>query len=78
MPEKTRDEKAAAAKRINPFVPKSSTASTAEAIGQFVTPPKNTVIPIAAQKPIGSPKTDANVAPRVAPMKNEGTISPPL
>ena len=78
MPENTRDENAAAAKSTKLSGPKSSTASTADAIGQFVTPPKNTIIPIAAQKPSGNPKTDANAAPSVAPMKNDGTISPPL
>ena len=48
------------------------------AIGQFVTPQNSAVMPSAAAKLGSSPIRGANVQPNVAPMKNVGTISPPL
>ena len=55
-----------------------SKAKNAEAKGQFVTPQKSAVIPIAAPKSAGSPKSNAAAPPKVAPINKVGTISPPL
>ena len=44
----------------------------------MVTPQKRDAIPIAAPKGTGSPKYIEAAPPRAAPIKNVGTISPPL
>ena len=49
-----------------------------EAIGQFTTPQNMAIIPTAAANPGSRPKREPATLPKVAPMKKEGTISPPL
>ena len=49
-----------------------------DAIGQLVTPTKQAIIPHAVHSSYGSPKNFANAPPKVAPITNVGTISPPL
>ena len=59
-------------------IPNNSMAMKREVRGQFVTPQKRPIIPQAAHKGAGRPKRGAITQPRVAPVKKEGTISPPL
>ncbi len=49
-----------------------------DVIGQFVTPQKTATMPHAAQSAGGRPNIDDKKLPRVAPIKSDGTISPPL
>ena len=58
--------------------PNSSNAITRLAKGHLVTPQKRDAIPIAAPRGAESPKYIAAAPPRAAPIKNVGTISPPL
>ena len=44
----------------------------------MVTPQNTPTIPQPAQRAAGSPRIGPMTQPRVAPIKNEGTISPPL
>ena len=46
-------------------------------MGQFVTPQKRAISPTAAQTDGEKPVKLPNVHPSVAPMKKDGTISPP-
>lgn len=57
---------------------KSSKLIIREVIGQLVTPQKRDIIPRAAQNDGDIPSILPRTHPRVAPIKNEGTISPPL
>ena len=52
--------------------------SNKEAIGQFTTPQKTEISPIAAPKLGCSPSRLPVTFPKVAPIKKDGTISPPL
>lgn len=61
-----------------PSAPKSSIDKNTEAIGQFTTPQNIDTKPIAAPKPELSPNKDDTAQPKVEPIKNVGTISPPL
>ena len=47
-------------------------------MGQFVTPQNTETMPMAAHSGALAPVRMANRQPNVAPVKNEGTISPPL
>ena len=47
-------------------------------IGQFVTPQNTLTIPHAAHRLVGMPITVDKKLPNAAPIKREGTISPPL
>ena len=58
--------------------PKSSKLMSSEAIGQFVTPQNTEAMPTAAQSPGSKPVREAKKLPNVAPIKSDGTISPPL
>ena len=68
----------ARAKAKRPPAPKSSTARKMEAVGQLTQPQKTATRPMAALKPAGSPRSGPITQPKVAPMKKEGTTSPPL
>ena len=59
-------------------MPNSSMEISKDATGQLVTPQKTDTIPIAAQSCTGNPNIPATTQPKVAPIKKEGTISPPL
>ena len=56
----------------------SSRESSREVMGQLVTPQKTHTMPSPAPKEGCSPSRGAAVQPKVAPVKNTGTISPPL
>ena len=58
--------------------PNNSMLNSKEAIGQFTTPQNTEIKPIAAPNPGSSPSKPPTTFPKVAPIKNEGTISPPL
>ena len=58
--------------------PKSSTLRMMEAMGQFTAPQNTATMPTAAPKLAGTPSRPPMKQPKVAPMKNEGMISPPL
>ena len=58
--------------------PKSSNAMSIEVIGQFVTPQNTAIMPTAAQSDGEIPTIPPNRQPKVAHIKNDGTISPPL
>lgn len=62
----------------NPVPENSSKPRAIEASGQLVTPLKSKTIPRAAPKSTGKPVSVATRAPKVAPIKRVGTISPPL
>ena len=47
-------------------------------IGQFVTPQKTAAMPTAVQSVGEKPDRFPNRQPNAAPVKNDGTISPPL
>ncbi len=47
-------------------------------MGQLVTPQKTAVMPAAVHKSGQNPVRLPNRQPKAAPVKNEGTISPPL
>ena len=47
-------------------------------MGQFVTPQNMAPMPIAAESEGAKPKRTPKLQPKEAPMKKEGTISPPL
>ena len=47
-------------------------------MGQLVTPQNTHTMPSPAPKEGWSPRKGATVQPKVAPVKNTGTISPPL
>ena len=49
-----------------------------EVIGQFVTPQNTAVMPTAVQSVGDMPVSVPNRQPKAAPVKKEGTISPPL
>ena len=49
-----------------------------EVMGQFVTPQNTAPIPAAVQRFGANPIKFPNRQPKAAPMKKEGTISPPL
>ena len=51
---------------------------SSEVSGQFVTPQNTEHIPIAAHRDGEKPVSVPNRKPKLAPMKKEGTISPPL
>ena len=58
--------------------PNSSNPIIIDAIGEFVTPQNMEIIPTAAHKEGENPKIVPNKQPNVAPIVNDGTISPPL
>ena len=68
----------AAAKKIIPSPPNSSMLRRSEVTGQFTTPQNSETSPSAAVNCGGSPNSVPNRLPNVAPIKNDGTISPPL
>ena len=49
-----------------------------DATGQFTAPQNRHTSPTAAAKPGSSPSSPPKTQPNVAPIKNVGTISPPL
>ena len=51
---------------------------SSEVIGQFVTPQKTADMPTAVQSVGENPRTFPNRQPNAAPVKRDGTISPPL
>ena len=61
-----------------PSYPNNSKLISKDVIGQLVTPQKRDVIPTAAQSVGENPIRFPNKQPKDAPMKSEGTISPPL
>ena len=61
-----------------PSYPNSSKLIKSYVIGQFVTPQKTLIIPIAVQSDGEKSVIVPNKHPKAAPVKNEGTISPPL
>ena len=68
----------ARAKYKSPSPPNSSQARNMEATGQFTEAQKTAASPTAALKPAGIPSSEPAAQPKVAPMKKEGTTSPPL
>lgn len=66
------------AKYTAPYAPNNSKLIKIEASGQLVTPQNIELIPTAAPSADGRPITPESVAPKVAPIKSVGTISPPL
>ena len=58
--------------------PNSSQQIRKDESGQFVTPQNTVPMPAAAQSAGEKAKSLPKVQPKDAPMKNEGTISPPL
>ena len=67
-------------RRMNtaPSNPNSSNPINIEVIGQFVTPQNTAVMPRAAHREGEIPMRLPNRQPKVAPVQNAGTISPPL
>ena len=61
-----------------PEAPKSSILKNKEAMGLFTTPQNMAISPIAAPNPGSRPRSPPATFPKVAPIKKEGTISPPL
>lgn len=61
-----------------PPPPNNSELKIKEVIGQFVTPQNKAINPRLAEKEAGRPISGPIMAPKVAPIKKEGTISPPL
>lgn len=59
-------------------MPNNSNAISSEVNGQFVTPQKTAIIPSAANMDGERCRIEPYRQPNVAPIKNEGTISPPL
>ena len=78
MPEIKKQSITVGTKYQKPTPEKSSKAKAIEASGQFVAPQKSKTIPSAAPKVIGILKNPATRAPKVAPIKRVGIISPPL
>ena len=78
MPENIKQIRTVGIKYQNPTPENSSKPSAIEASGQSVTPQNSKTIPSAAPKGTDSPKIVAQNAPKVAPTKKVGTISPPL
>ena len=60
-----------------PLNPNISNAIRIDVIGQFVTPQNTAAIPHAAHIDGESPSQFPIIHPKVAPIQNEGTISPP-
>ena len=60
------------------WYPNNSKLINADVIGQLVTPQNMPIIPRAAHNEGDMPSIFPKVHPRVAPIKNEGMISPPL
>ena len=58
--------------------PNSSNPIIIEAIGEFVTPQNIEIMAMAAHRDGGNPTNVPNRQPNVAPIANDGTISPPL
>ena len=58
--------------------PKSSILNIIEVINVFTTPQNSATSPTAAPKQGSKPKNLPTTQPKVAPIKNVGTISPPL
>ena len=61
-----------------PLKPNISKLINSEVIGQLVTPQNTLVMPTAVQSTGEKPVIVPNRQPNVAPIKNVGTISPPL
>ena len=61
-----------------PSNPNNSKPISMEAIGQLVTPQNTEIIPTAAHNEGDIPSKCPNRQPKVAPVQNAGTISPPL
>lgn len=61
-----------------PPPPNISVLKMKEVMGQFVTPQNKAINPKLAEKEAGRPNSGPMIAPKVAPTKKEGTISPPL
>lgn len=61
-----------------PSMPNNSNAINSEVTGQFVTPQKTAIIPSAANNEGERCNREPYRHPNVAPIKKEGTISPPL
>ena len=59
-------------------MPKSSIQIKNAEIGEFVTPQNTAPIPMAAQREGEKPMSAPKALPKEAPIKKEGTISPPL
>lgn len=69
---------AAIMKKIMPSIPNISAHNMQTARGHFVAADSIEAIPVAAPSETGIPVTAENAPPAVAPMNNDGTISPPL